>query len=713
MNTENLNAAINILKNLIAYAPNVQEQPFLLDNLGLALCTRFKLSSSDEDLTMAISLHMKARCLRPMDSHDYTISICNLATTLLFRFKYGSHPDDLSQAISLLREVLELSPPAVSHYRRSMLLSNLGNALLIRFEQVGQFIDLDEAICLHRSAVESTPSAHAGLPTFLNSLGNSYLYHFKLTGELQDIDCAISHYQNAIQSTPTGHADLPRFFNSLGKSYLARYKHSGNLQDIDSAISFHRSAVDLTPASHADLPSFFNSLGNSYIGHFKSTGDLQDINHAISYHQKAVNYTPPGHADLPSFLDGLGNSYSCRSQVEQIGDLRDVENAISYHQNAVDCTPSGHADLPGFFNSLANSYSCRFKFTGDLQDIDLAIFYHQNAIESTLSGHADLPSRCNNLGQTYQLRFQSTHYFPDIQNSIASYRQAAEANGTPSIRLESARLAATLSSEHDNSHCLTDFALAISLLSEVAGLEKTIHLRHVNLEVQGQFDLVGLAVDTALSFDRADLAFEWLEQGRCVVWTQLNQLCTPIDNIWECDPSLADSFIKVTRALQSHGTRPTFKSIPSSYATLAEDIRLQDDNRNHTLQAAEHRQLLKEIRSRPGFQDFLQPPKTTDLLSSLPPDGPIIVFNFHNSRCDALALIAEIDEPLHIRLENFNLAQAGQLQEALQSDIVARSRKARPVPSSNSPPILLILKELWRKVVQPILEALGYSVRCC
>jgi hypothetical protein len=85
------------------------------------------------------------------------------------------------------------------------------------------------------------------------------------------------------------------------------------------------------------------------------------------------------------------------------------------------------------------------------------------------------------------------------------------------------------------------------------------------------------------------------------------------------------------------------------------NIRLQDDTRNHTLHAAEYRQLLEEIRSLPDFNDFLQPPKAINLLSSLPSDGPVIIFNIHNTRCDALALIATIEEPLHIPLKDFSL----------------------------------------------------------
>ena len=128
MNAENLNVAIDILKNLNAYAPDIHEQLFLLDNLGLALCTHSRLSSSLEDVTTAISLHMKARDLHQKDPHDYKISLNNLASALLICFQYGTHLDDLSQAISLLREVLELCP--VPHCLQSISLSNLGNAML-------------------------------------------------------------------------------------------------------------------------------------------------------------------------------------------------------------------------------------------------------------------------------------------------------------------------------------------------------------------------------------------------------------------------------------------------------------------------------------------------------------------------------------------------------------------------------------------------------
>jgi hypothetical protein len=261
---------------------------------------------------------------------------------------------------------------------------------------------------------------------------------------------------------------------------------------------------------------------------------------------------------------------------------------------------------------------------------------------------------------------------------------------------------------------LIDFSLAISLLSEVAGLEQTIHRRYANLH--GHSGFVGSAVATALHHDKADLALEWLEQGRCLVWNQLNQLRTPIGHLCKRNPLLADRFIKVASALESYGARSAL--FTPSHATFSEDIRLQDDTRNHTTHAAEYKQLLKEIRGLPDFHNFLQPPNTTSLLSSLPSDGPVVIFNIYKTRCDALALISGVDEPLHIPLKNFSLVQAESLQERLRSDLLNQLEaedkdRATYRISHNSPfSISLILEELWRKVVQPVLEALGYSVRC-
>ncbi|KAF8810544.1 hypothetical protein BYT27DRAFT_7240700 [Phlegmacium glaucopus] len=716
---QDIDHAISHHQNAVQSTPSGHaDLPRMFNNLGNSYLCRFQRTGDLQDIDHAMSHHQNAVQSTPSGHADLPSWFNNLGSSYLCRFERTGDLQDINHAISHHQNTVQSTPSG--HANLPSWFNNLGISYACRFERTGDLQDIDHAISHHQNAVQSTPSGHADLPGLFNSLGNSYLCRFERTGDLQDINHAISHHQNAVQFTPSGHADLPSRFNNLGNSYGCCFERTGDLQDIDHAIFHHQNAVQSTPSGHADLPRSFNNLGNSYLCCFERTGDLQDIDHAISHHQNAVQSTPSGHADLPRSFNNLGTSYLCH--FERTGDLQDIDHAISHHQNAVQSTPSGHADLPSLFNSLGNlyyvalnapvtsriwsmpypttrmlsnplhlamltfrnavqstpsghadlpsrfnnlgnSYFCRFERTSDLQDIEHAISHHQNAVQSTPSGHAALPTLFKNLGHSYQCRFQCTHYFLDVQNSVASYRRPAEANGTPSIRLQSAMRAAMLSSDYSDSHCLIDFANAISLLSEVAGLEHTIHRRHANLH--NYSNLVGSAVATALCFNKPDLALEWLEQGCCLVWNQLNQLRAPIDNLRMENPSLAKHFIQVASALESYGTRSAL-SITSLHATLAENIRLQDATRNHTLHATEYRQLLKEIRKLLDFHDFLQPPKASDFLSSLPSDGPVIIFNIHKTRCDALALIAGVEEPLHIPLENSSLEQAGQLQKTLQ-----------------------------------------------
>ncbi|KAF8813255.1 TPR-like protein [Phlegmacium glaucopus] len=750
-NIDDITQAISHYETAVSSIPSVNVLPAVCNNLGNLYLYRFECTGDFQDIDHAISHHQNAVQSTPPGDANLLSRFNNLGNSYLRRSERTGDLQDIDHAISYYQNAVESTPSgdadlpsrfndlgisyicrfectgdlqdiehAISHHRDAVestpsghpdlpsWFNNLGNSYLRRFECTGDLLDINYVICHHQTAVESTPSGHPDLPSRFNNLGSSYLSRFERTSNLQDIDFAISHHQTAVESTPSGHAVLPSWFNNLGNSYLHRFKRTSDLQDIDHAISYLQSGVESTPSGHANLPSWFNNLGTACALRFECTKDLQDIDRAISYHQSAVESTPSGHANLPSWSNNLGTA--CALRFECTKDLQDIDRAISYHQSAVESTPSGHANLPRRFDALGTSYSLPFESTGNLQDIDRGISYHQNAVETTPPGHALLSLYFKNLGKSYSHRFQHTNYSPDVQNSIASYRRAAEANGAPPIRLESAILAATLSSIRDDSHCLIDFALAISLLSEVAGLEQMIHRRHANLHDYS--DLVGSAVATALRFNKADLALEWLEQGRCLVWNQLNQLRTPVDDLRWKNPSLADRFIQVASALESYGTRSAL-SIPSSHATLAEEIHLHDATRNHTLHATEHRRLLQESRDLPGFDDFLQPPKASDILSSLPSDGPVIIFNIHKTRCDALALIAGIEEPLHIPLERFSLEQAEQLQKTLQfgplkqrevKDHDRLPQRFCPNPSSMS----LVLNELWCKVVQPILKLLGY-----
>jgi tetratricopeptide (TPR) repeat protein len=243
------------------------------------------------------------------------------------------------------------------------------------------------------------------------------------------------------------------------------------------------------------MPLNLNNLGLSFQSRFVHTENFADISKAISYYQKGVHLTPDGHAGMPLCLNNLGLSFQCRFVHTE--DPADISEAISYLQKVVDLTPDGHVDMPIYLNNLGLSFESRFEHTGDLADIHKLL-------------------------------------------SIVHVRQCATySSGPPSARLK----AALKWAQHSSYDPLEAYNTAIQLVSQVAGLEQTIRKRHTNL--LNISDLVSSAVSCAFKFQRFDLALEWLEQGRCLIWNQLNNLRTPLDILFVHNSALKSGPVSV------------------------------------------------------------------------------------------------------------------------------------------------------------------------
>ena len=108
-------------------------------------------SDQTENIDAKITMLRDALAFHPI-SHPVRGSVLNnLAVAIHTRFKRAGDHSDLDEAIVLHREALDLLP-APNPYRPG-LLNNLANAIQTRFEKAGDRSDLDEAIVLHREAL--------------------------------------------------------------------------------------------------------------------------------------------------------------------------------------------------------------------------------------------------------------------------------------------------------------------------------------------------------------------------------------------------------------------------------------------------------------------------------------------------------------------------------------------------------------------------------
>jgi len=247
-------------------------------------------------------------------------------------------------------------------------------------------------------------------------------------------------------------------------------------------------------------------------------------------------------------------------------------------------------------------------------------------------------------------------------------------------------------------------------------LDRTIQQRHTDLIELSS--LTTSAASAAFSLGDVDKALEWLEQGRCLVWSQLNQLRTPLHHLRAYDEALAKRFSALSCALETSGSRCGLEGL-STDASMSQKMSLQDEAHLHVKLSHEWSELLGEICRIPQFHDFLRPPCMSNLLKHLPRDGVVILVNVHEDRCDALALISGVGDPMHIALD-FTYDMASKLRERLGLFLSCNgvrmreeNRGPRPVLEEDADTrteIHLVLEALWLRVVRPIFDALAYCV---
>jgi tetratricopeptide (TPR) repeat protein len=628
--------------------------------------------------------------------------LSNLGSCLFRRFERLGNVADINDSIAQKEKAVNLIPEGDSS--RSGYLSNLGNSLEVRFDRFGNLADLDKAIISKQVAVDLTPEGHPNKPGRLNNLASSLEARFKRLGGLVDIDDAIISNQAAVDLTPNGHPDKSVYLNNRGIILQTRFQHLGNLSDLNNAIASKQAAVDLIPDSHPSKPGRLSNLGNSLLDRFQRLGDLASLEDAVTATQAAINLTPDGHPSKPSYLSNLGNSLLARFQ--KFGSLVDINNAVISKQAAVNLTPQGHPDLPNRLNHLGYFLQVRFERLGNLADIEDAITFNQASVSLTPEDHPNKLLHLNGLGNALWNRSIHLQSSRDADAAITHLSAAAKTRvGLPIERFRAAKLWSSISSRTNHPSLLAAYECAISIMPLVAWSGIPITDRHHFLIEMG--GITRDAAAAAISLKKYDMALEWLEQGRSIVWNQILQLRTPVDDLRAVRPELADRLVCISQILDQG----------SEQAGLSDGgiQSMEERGRHYRTLAMERESIIDQVRSLPNFQNFLKPPNASQLTKAAR-NGPVVVLNIAAERCDALGLLPGSTEVIHIPLPDITstkiIGLRNQLKDMLHSSGVRMraGRAAMKFSDTNDEDCRWILAELWNGVAKPVLDSLKFSV---
>ncbi|KIJ30067.1 hypothetical protein M422DRAFT_187633, partial [Sphaerobolus stellatus SS14] len=667
------------------------DKPSWLNSYGSSLLRRFKRLGDMTDLNQSVLKSQEALQLTLDDHPDKPSLLNNLGHSLLRQFERLGDIADLNQSVLKHQEAVQLTPD--DHPDKSSRLNSLGNSLFRRFQQLGDMTDLNQSVLKNQEAVQLTSDGHPSKPSLLNNYGISLLTRFDRLGDIADLNQSVLKKQEAVQLTADGHPSKPSLLNNLGHSLLRRFERLGNMTDLNHSVLKFQEAVQLTPDDHPDKPSLLNNLGHSLFRQFGRLGDMTDLNQSVLKSQEAVQLTPHGHPSKPSRLNNLGNSLL--KQFEQLEDMTDLNQSVLKFQEAVQLTPDGHPSKPSWLNSYGSSLLRRFQQLGDMTDLNQSVLKFQEAVQLTPDGHPVKPSLLNNFGKSLIIRFSKLRLSDDMMNAVWAYSSATNAEyGPPSVRLQAAECwAMCLQASSSPPESILDiYHIAIPLLAETAWLGSSLPDRHYQIMQAGS--VVHKAAAAAHQFGNDIQAVEWLEQGRSVIWGQLLQLHTPIDDLEEKEPNLSQ--------------RLKLNSLQLEEAASPQN---EIASHGHHL-AIERKEILKEIRMCQGFERFLLP-KVIRELTPAASHGPIVILNsveVHDT-CYALVLLPNLpDDVLPVKLDSFTASQAKVLYHQLQTLL---GEDGQTISSWNSKSGTIrqgfkdILAELWEGVVRPVLEALA------
>ncbi|KAJ7114341.1 CHAT domain-containing protein [Mycena epipterygia] len=696
-NLADLNRAVLIGNEGVGITPDSHvDKPSALNDLGTSLLTRFKHLGGLNDLNHSISMSENAVHLTPDHHPDKAARFRNLGHSLCQRYERLRDLGDLQRSVVAQKDSIRLTPE--NHPDKPERLSDLSHSLFLRFKRLGEVSDLKLCSMLAENVLKLTPDGHTEKSNRLNHLGNVLLSRFEHLGDLGDVNMSVVQHENAVRLTPDGHASKPLHLIGLGMALRQRFEHLGDLDDLQQALSIFADAVQLTPDGDPDKPTWMNNFGVALYDRFGRLGDLDDLKKCVQMAENAVQLVSNEQIEKPVLLNNL--SIALFYRFERLGDLGDLNKSISTEEESLSLTPGNHPQRQARLSNLGMLLFHRFEELGDLEDLERSILLGKEAVYKTLDGHPDKPGLLTKHSMIL-LRFREQGNPVDAQEMITRLRSAARSiTGPPHIRFNAAVEWARFAQIEDHSSLLDAYGVVLDLLPELSWPGLSIRDRHHH--ILGAGEVARNAATAAIVAGSPEKAVEWLEQGRSIIWGQLLNLRTPVDDLRTHHPLLADKFISLSTQLEGTATRGGQTEIAHS---------VMNAQRSHDY-ALERDRLLKEIRGLEGFDRFLLP-KTISELSQAAQGGPVVILNLSADRCDALILVPTLDV-IHIFLPDFTLKDAEKLSQSLHELVHHRGRNDRLLGQregsmNQEDEFAHILSELWIKLVKPVLNGLSIT----
>ncbi|MFI1293483.1 CHAT domain-containing protein [Streptomyces sp. NPDC020792] len=571
-------------------------------------------------------------------------------------------------------------------------LVTLGNVFTRRYEYTGDEKDLDRAFHVTVKAVEVIPEDDPCRLKASSGFGHIAIRMFQRSGELHMLDLAVNALREAAYGAPADFEHRAALLTNLSSALSERYRHTGLADAAAEALDARAEAVRITPRGHPDLPSRLVNLAGalaSRAGHAAVGDDQHDA--AVTLLREALPFVPDGHPDRPGCLHLLGGVL--RARFTQKGDPRDLADAVDASRSAVQsATASGYL-RPDLLRGLAEALSTHAGHFAEPGVLTEAVTALQEADGLLSDDHPDRTETLTALGFVLRDRFKAAGNTADLDQAVAALRAAS---AVPTAPAQARALAAVGAGEiaadaEDFTGATASYALALEQLELTAwrGLERPDRERLI-----AKFpSLVADAAACAVRAGKVERAVELVEQGRGILLAQALETRTDHRDLRAQAPELADRLSEILDGLER------LSDSPSGLAARETEERRRAHERRAAL-ARRREELLAEIRALPGHDRFLRPPSFTTLRAAAA-RGPVVLLTASQYGCWALILTGADVRVVPLAVD------VRQLADQAVAFLHALGGEPSPLKARNT--VLDSLAWLWKKVTEPVLDALGCS----
>ena len=602
-----------------------------------------------------------------------TLDTSDVDTTCLIQHVHGVLISQISEDEPLLDQLIECLR-AGRTYRPDLLkgLLALALSLMTRYHMTFVSDDYEEATSVLDEIIASGDSQDTLVATaqgLVAGLASSRSSMYETPEHLEEE----IYRTRGFFGSSSAKAIFPLVPFNPEESAKKRIRYFGSVEGVEASAGNSPLQLSLLP-----LASFTGKNGDDSLGEFCRTVDKME-----------------------SLLFGIYNSD------DTLNDTTRIDEAIEEGRSILDSYPP----------SLASSKACvfdlfsiilfeAFKRTFKIDYLDESISVCRQAIQDRSA-----QSQSSLFLQLSEFLYARFHYFPghstqDLDEALELLSQyVSDERGNFPHRLRYACVWALTARHNRHSSVSAAYKIAVSLIQDTILFTPTLQLQHSTLAVN--HDTHNMSLDYAsyqVELRQLEQAIETLERGRALLWSEMRNLRTSIDQLLEADPDLGHKFAAVNRDLEE-----LTKSVPPSHKLSMDDgttdrLRAVDPFGRLLLKQRdllkERAKLISQIQALPGFDSF-STFSSFDTIRSAASSGPVIIINHSRWRSDILVLLHDMP-PLLIPTPSDFYIRASALRKILLESRLKYGLYSQDYDEN----LAFVLAELYNLVGKPVIDRL-------